>query len=185
MIIAIRTSQSPLQSHRRVAGIPRPTHAHSRHPLPYWHFYLRLEVSPLPHLITMPLLITHSTQYHAHWIAPNIGAVIVAIGLIIGFQCSQAYTTDVYQARYAASAASVGAFLRTMCGFSFPLFAPKMYETLGLGWGNSLLAFLTLGVGIVGPLGLWVYGERLRKMSWRGLDQSLIQASQEDREDGG
>ena len=124
-------------------------------------------VLSLATLVTV--LMSPSAHYRAHWIAPNIGAVIVAIGLIIGFQCSQAYTTDAYEARYAASAASVGAFLRTMCGFSFPLFAPKMYENLGLGWGNSLLAFLTLGVGIVMPLGLWFYGERLRGMSWRGL----------------
>ncbi|KAI4693933.1 uncharacterized protein J4E92_006159 [Alternaria infectoria] len=110
-----------------------------------------------------------SAHNAVHFIVPNIGAVIIAIGLIIGFQCSQAYTTDAYEANYAASAASVGAFMRTMCGFSFPLFAPKMYETLGLGWGNSLLAFLTLAVGLVGPVGLWFYGAQLRKMSWRGL----------------
>ncbi|EMD59378.1 hypothetical protein GGP41_009245 [Bipolaris sorokiniana] len=111
-----------------------------------------------------------TAHYHVHWIVPNIGAAIVAVGLIIGFQCSQAYTTDAYEARYAASAASVGAFMRTMCGFSFPLFAPQMYESMGLGWGNSLLAFLTLGIGLVGPVGLWFYGPKLRKMSWRGLD---------------
>ncbi|XP_014558121.1 hypothetical protein COCVIDRAFT_95245 [Bipolaris victoriae FI3] len=111
-----------------------------------------------------------TAHYHVHWIVPNIGAAIVAVGLIIGFQCSQAYTTDAYEARYAASAASVGAFMRTMCGFSFPLFAPQMYESMGLGWGNSLLAFLTLGLGLVGPVGLWFYGPKLRKMSWRGLD---------------
>jgi hypothetical protein len=99
----------------------------------------------------------------------NLGATILAIGLIIGFQCSQAYTTDAYEARYAASAASVGAFMRTMCGFGFPLFAPQMYDTLGLGWGNSLLAFLTMTLGIVMPIGLWFYGAKLRKMSWRGL----------------
>ena len=112
------------------------------------------------------------TAHHkAHFLAPNVGAAVVAVGLIIGFQCSQAYTTDAYEARYAASAASVGAFLRTMCGFSFPLFAPSMYETLGLGWGNSLLAFLTLGLGWLGPVGLWVWGARLRAVSWRGLER--------------
>ncbi|KAH3955381.1 hypothetical protein HBH53_002050 [Parastagonospora nodorum] len=110
-----------------------------------------------------------SAHYGAHWIAPNIGSVIIAIGLIIGFQCSQAYTTDAYEAKYAASAASVGAFMRTMMGFSFPLFAPKMYETMGLGWGNSLLAFLTLFLALISPVLLWFYGPKLRAMSTRGL----------------
>ncbi|OAL01894.1 MFS multidrug transporter-like protein [Phaeosphaeriaceae sp. SRC1lsM3a] len=110
-----------------------------------------------------------SAHSRAHWILPNIGSVIIAIGLIIGFQCSQAYTTDAYEAKYAASAASVGAFMRTMMGFSFPLFAPKMYETMGLGWGNSLLAFLTLFVALISPVLLWFYGEKLRAISRRGL----------------
>ncbi|KAJ4364572.1 hypothetical protein N0V83_009168 [Neocucurbitaria cava] len=111
-----------------------------------------------------------TAHYGAHWIAPNIGCVIVAIGLIIGFQCCQAYTTDAYEAKYAASAASVGAFLRTMCGFSFPLFAPRMYEVMGLGWGNSLLAFLTLFLALASPVLLWFYGVKLRAMSRKGLE---------------
>lgn len=111
-----------------------------------------------------------TAHYSAHWIAPNIGCVIVAIGLIIGFQCCQAYTTDAYEARYAASAASVGAFLRTMCGFSFPLFAPRMYEVMGIGWGNSLLAFLTLFLALASPILLWFYGGKLRSISRKGLE---------------
>ncbi|KAJ4989056.1 MFS multidrug transporter [Stagonosporopsis vannaccii] len=110
-----------------------------------------------------------TAQAGVHWIAPNIGCVIVAIGMIIGFQCSQAYTTDAYEAKYAASAAAVGAFMRTMCGFSFPLFAVQMYEKLGLGWGNSLLAFMTLGLALVSPVLLWFYGPKLRAMSTKGL----------------
>lgn len=60
--------------------------------------------------------------------------------------------------------------MRTMMGFSFPLFAPRMYDSLGLGWGNSLLGFLTVGVAVGGPVVLWVWGKRLREMSRRGLD---------------
>ncbi|KAF2182885.1 MFS multidrug transporter-like protein [Zopfia rhizophila CBS 207.26] len=111
-----------------------------------------------------------SAEYELHWIIPNIGCAILAIGLIIAFQCSQAYTVDAYSAKYAASAAAVGAFLRTMCGFSFPLFAPAMYDKLGLGWGNSLLGFLTLALAIVSPVLLWFYGAKIRTWSTRGLD---------------
>jgi hypothetical protein len=99
-----------------------------------------------------------------HWIGPNIGAVIFATGLIIGFQCAQAYVIDAYT-RYSASATGAAAFLRTLAGFSFPLFAPKMYASLGLGWGNSLLAFISLGLGIASPILLWKFGERLRARS--------------------
>jgi hypothetical protein len=42
-----------------------------------------------------------------------------------------------------------------------PLAAPKMYEIMGLGWGNSLLAFLALGM-IPVPCLLMIYGGRMR-----------------------
>ncbi|EON60865.1 hypothetical protein W97_00075 [Coniosporium apollinis CBS 100218] len=105
-----------------------------------------------------------SAHFATHWIVPNIGAVIFCIGLIISFQCAQAYMVDAYT-RYAASATGAAAFVRTMAGFSFPLFAPKLYESLGLGWGNSLLAFVSLGLGIVAPVLLWKYGQWLRSRS--------------------
>lgn len=110
-----------------------------------------------------------SAQAHTHWIVPDIGCVILAMGLIIAFQSAQAYVVDAYEARHAASAAAVGAFMRTMCGFSFPLFAPQMYDALGLGWGNSLLAFITLALALPAPVALWIWGERIRKCSTKGL----------------
>jgi len=42
-----------------------------------------------------------------------------------------------------------------------PLAAPKMYEALGLGWGNSLLAFLALAMVPI-PILLIKYGETIR-----------------------
>ncbi|KFY96079.1 hypothetical protein V498_02919 [Pseudogymnoascus sp. VKM F-4517 (FW-2822)] len=60
-----------------------------------------------------------------HFIVPNIGAAIFATGCIISFQCAQAYVVDAYTT-YAASATGAAAFVRTMAGFSFPLFAPKI-----------------------------------------------------------
>ncbi|GME60332.1 putative mfs multidrug transporter protein [Neofusicoccum parvum] len=105
-----------------------------------------------------------SAHFEVHWIVPNIGAAVFACGLIIGFQCAQSYVVDAYT-RYAASATGAAAFLRTMAGFSFPLFAPRMYEVLGLGWGNSLLAFVSLVLGVLAPVGLWKRGEWLRAHS--------------------
>lgn len=36
-----------------------------------------------------------------------------------------------------------------------------MYGALGLGWGNSLLAFVTLAMVPI-PWFFWAYGERIR-----------------------
>ncbi|OMP88507.1 putative transporter [Diplodia seriata] len=105
-----------------------------------------------------------SAQYHLHWLVPNVGACVFACGLIVAFQCAQAYVVDAYT-RYAASATGAAAFLRTLAGFGFPLFAPRMYGVLGLGWGNTVLAGVSAVVGVVAPWGLWRGGEWLRGRS--------------------
>ncbi|KAF1828442.1 MFS general substrate transporter [Decorospora gaudefroyi] len=110
-----------------------------------------------------------SAHHYLHYLVPNLGATLLSTGLILAFQCSQAYTTDAYAAQYAASAHSVGAFLRTMCGFGFPLLEPRLYRVAGLGWGNGILAFVTLGLGVGVPGALWCWGGRLRGWSTRGL----------------
>ena len=70
-----------------------------------------------------------------------------------------AYTT------YAASATGAAAFVRTIAGFGFPLFAGSLYGNLGVGWGRAVLAFVALGVGIPAPILFWRYGERIRARS--------------------
>jgi multidrug resistance protein len=102
--------------------------------------------------------------YKTHWIGPNIGSVIFAAGTIIGYQCTQIYIVDAYS-RYAASAIGAATVLRSLAGFGFPLFAPYMYSALGLGWGNSLLGFVAIGLGIPAPFMLWKFGQALRDRS--------------------
>ena len=45
-----------------------------------------------------------------------------------------------------------------------PNFA-TVYDALDFGWGNSLLGFLAVGIGIPAPVLLWLYGENLRERS--------------------
>ncbi|KAI7278046.1 MFS multidrug transporter-like protein [Hortaea werneckii] len=105
-----------------------------------------------------------TAQTHQHWILPNIGAAIFAAGGIVIFQCIQTYLIDGYT-RFAASALAAAVFLRSLCGFAFPLFAPYMYDALKFGWGNSLLGFIAIGIGIPAPFLLWKYGPSLRAKS--------------------
>jgi multidrug resistance protein len=105
-----------------------------------------------------------SAQAQVHWIMPNIGACLFCAGVIIGFQCIQTYLVDSYT-RYAASAIAAATVLRSLAGFGFPLFAPAMYNALDFGWGNSVLAFIALALGVPAPFMLWKYGETLRGKS--------------------
>jgi len=116
-------------------------------------------------LVPIGLLIYGFTARSSiHFIVPNIGAAIFACGCIISFQCAQTYVVDAYTT-YAASATGAAAFVRTIAGFGFPLFAGSLYGNLGVGWGNAVLAFVALGVGIPAPILFWRYGERIRARS--------------------
>ncbi|KAH7074271.1 MFS multidrug transporter-like protein [Paraphoma chrysanthemicola] len=105
-----------------------------------------------------------SAQARVHWIMPNIGAGIFCAGMIVEFQCIQTYLVDSYT-RYAASAIAAATVLRSLAGFGFPLFAPAMYAKLDFGWGNSLLGFVAIALGVPAPFMLWKYGEALRARS--------------------
>ncbi len=39
-------------------------------------------------------------------------------------------------------------FLRSLAGFGFPLFAPAMYNALGYGKGDTILACFAIAVGV-------------------------------------
>lgn len=103
-----------------------------------------------------------SAELHAFWILPDIGIAIFSCGIIIGTQAMQAYVMDSF-ANHVASATAASQLLRNIAGFAFPLFAPKMYHTLGYGWGNSLMAFVFIALGLPAPIILWKYGARLRR----------------------
>lgn len=79
-------------------------------------------------------------------------------------QSLMAYMIDEISSTRAASGSAATRILSYVFGFAFPLFAPKLYDQLGYGWGTSLLGFLT--VALIGPVPfiLWYWGEKLRAM---------------------
>lgn len=77
--------------------------------------------------------------------------------------CIQNYLLDTFP-RYAASVTAALAVLRSLAGALLPLAGLEMYNALGLGWGNSLLGFLSAAM-IPLPLLFYLYGARLRAKS--------------------
>jgi hypothetical protein len=70
------------------------------------------------------------------------------------------YFVDAYTI-YSASVIAANTVLRSLLGALLPLAGPSMYAALGLGWGNSLLAFIALAMAPL-PWVFWRYGERIR-----------------------
>ncbi|KAJ1715371.1 putative MFS multidrug transporter [Aspergillus flavus] len=104
-----------------------------------------------------------SAQMHVHWIMPIIGLGWVGCGMIATLLPIQSYLVDAF-GEYAASAIAANTVVRSIVGAFLPLAGPSMYATLGLGWGNSLLGFVALGLLPV-PVVFYFYGKRIRMNS--------------------
>lgn len=71
-----------------------------------------------------------------------------------------AYLVDIYPI-YAASVTAAATVFRSLLGALLPLAGNSMYDALGLGWGTSTLAFISVAF-IPLPLIFWKYGQRIR-----------------------
>ena len=73
----------------------------------------------------------------------------------------QLYLVDAFTV-YAVSAVAANTILRSIFGAFLPLAGQPLYNALGLGWGNSLLAFIAL-VMVPTPWIFLRYGGAMRK----------------------
>ncbi|KAF2475051.1 MFS multidrug transporter [Lindgomyces ingoldianus] len=103
-------------------------------------------------------------QAKVHWIVPNIGSLIFTMGVYVCSGSVSVYTIDTYT-QYAASAISTNLVLRSLTAAFFPLFAPYMFNSLGFGWGATVLAGAFLVFGSTAVFILWFYGARIRAKS--------------------
>ncbi|KAI8683389.1 MFS domain-containing protein [Fusarium keratoplasticum] len=101
-----------------------------------------------------------TTEYETHWMAPIVGLAVIGTGNLMCFMAVSMYLVDAYNL-YAASALAANTVMRSIAGATLPLCALKMYDALGLGWGNSLLAFIAIALLPI-PLLIGRYGEKLR-----------------------
>ncbi|GMF69036.1 unnamed protein product [Aspergillus oryzae] len=121
----------------------------------------------IPYMIPSVLLIPiglvwygWSAENRISWVVVDIGAAIFTAGCFMVGQGMLAYLLDEFA--HAASANAATRMLSNILGFAFPIFAPSLYDRLGFGWGNTLLALLYLGLGVPIPFVLWFWGPKIR-----------------------
>lgn len=102
-----------------------------------------------------------SADKAVHWIVPIIGLIPFATGIVGIWMPIQAYIIDAYP-QYAASGLAAFSVLRSTVAAFLPLAGPKMYESLGVGWGTSLLGFIAVAL-IPIPLLIYRYGKMMRE----------------------
>ena len=62
-----------------------------------------------------------------------------------------------------ASALAAVTMARSVGGALIPLIGPLLYEQLDQGWGNSVLALVSLMCSVI-PVLMYIYGKRWRSM---------------------
>ena len=102
-----------------------------------------------------------TAKYAVHWIVPIIGTFVVGFGSLFVVIPGQIYLVDAFGAQAAASAMAANLLIRSPFGAFLDLTASPLYESLGLGWGNSVLGFICLLFTPV-PWLFYTYGERMR-----------------------
>ncbi|KAH8767338.1 major facilitator superfamily domain-containing protein [Diaporthe sp. PMI_573] len=129
----------------------------------------------VPGVIITPLglfLYGWAAEHVVSWPVVDVGATIFNFGSFMASQMLYAYQLDEF-VEHAASAGAATRVLSYTLGFAFPIFAPDLYERLGYGWGNSMLAFLWVVFCFPLPVLLWLWGDKLRAMG-RGSKEGLV-----------
>lgn len=102
-----------------------------------------------------------TAQKHVQWAVPMLGTLFFGIGMMSCMICIQTDLVDGFTV-YAASAIAANTLLRSIVGGLLPLAGLDMYNTLGLGWGNSLIGFVALALLPI-PVAFYFYGEKVRE----------------------
>ncbi|KAL2048870.1 hypothetical protein ABVK25_010876 [Lepraria finkii] len=97
------------------------------------------------------------------WVPQVISSIFLGCGIILVFLQGLNYLIDVYKMN-ANSAISINAMFRGVLAAGFPMFAPYMFDNLGVPWAMSLLGFLCTAMVPV-PFLFYIYGAKIRKWS--------------------
>ncbi|RAK87174.1 MFS general substrate transporter [Aspergillus costaricaensis CBS 115574] len=98
-----------------------------------------------------------------HWIVSIIGVTMYASAVFIILQCLSMYIPSIYP-EYAASLFAANDFCRSTLAAGAVHFGIPLYKNLGMARGSSVLGGVS-GLGVLGLLGIYYFGERLRAKS--------------------
>lgn len=116
-----------------------------------------------PSVLLLPaglLIYGWTADKQVFWIGPMIGSATMSMGMMGVFMGAQTYLIDSFP-KHAASAIAANGVLRSVLGAILPLFGLQLYDTLGLGWGNTILAAVLLVLAPV-PVLISKFGHRIR-----------------------
>ncbi|KAF4335197.1 major facilitator superfamily transporter [Fusarium beomiforme] len=89
-----------------------------------------------------------------------IGVFLTGVGFTTIFQSSLQYLVDTFT-RYSASAIAANTFVRSMAAGAFPLFVWPMYQKIGIDWGSTIFACISVLL-LPAPFLFFKWGYRIR-----------------------
>lgn len=104
-----------------------------------------------------------TARTHAHFAVPILGTALWGFAAYTMTVSVTMYLADVFGI-YRASAMSAMTVTGNAISAVLPLAGPALYQALGWGWGNSVLALAALTMAPV-PILLLIYSERIRRSS--------------------
>ena len=106
------------------------------------------------------LLYGWAMALRVEYIVPLIGTCVAGFSMTLSFIPVETYVVDVYKI-HGASAIAAGLIFRAISGAFLPLIGPPLYQGIGLGWGNTVLALIA--AAFIAPLCLLMrYGDWFR-----------------------
>lgn len=104
-----------------------------------------------------------SSRENTSWVAPVLSGIPFGAGFMLIFMAMLNYLSDAYMT-FSASAQGIASTVRSVLGVLLPFAAHDMFQTLGVAWACSTLAFLSILLGML-PFLFLKFGERLRANS--------------------
>ncbi|KAI0877518.1 major facilitator superfamily domain-containing protein [Hypoxylon argillaceum] len=129
--------------------------------------------------ITVGLLwFAWSASSRAHWLVNMASGCPFGFGIVLVTIGSTNYIVDAYTI-YAASALTVCICGRAICGAAFPLFVRGLFASVGIWWGLSIPAFLSLLCATF-PFALYRYGPVIRaRCKYAGQAEMAVQRARQ------
>ncbi|KAL4892050.1 major facilitator superfamily domain-containing protein [Aspergillus ambiguus] len=117
-----------------------------------------------------------------HWMASIAAGVPFGFGILLIYLGITSYLIDAYTI-FAASVLAANATLRSVFAACSPLFTTYMYDGLGIHWGSSIPAFLTVAC-MPFPFLFYRYGRAIReRCRFAAQSEAYIQKIMEDTND--
>lgn len=127
----------------------------------------------IPGILLMPaglLWYGWSAERNLSWVMVDVGVAVFTLGSFTTAQAVNSYQLEEFK-EFSASALAATFLLQNVLGFLMPIWAPKMYEALGYGWGNSLVALVVVVLGLPMAAVMWFWGAKIRAIG-RKEDES-------------